>query len=176
MITTILNQKNISYKYGLSYKIGYLDLEEKIGIINLLEYDILAISNKEDDDKIIKKLNMEINIINDNNLSEKDALNNPQLFCKLTKNYDIIPKLQIINNFNLFRYNNGIKLIFKYISIIFNKEEIYDLTFVNFDEFSYKGDTEIFFDDKNFKIENSTMKKIWNKKYNFNLWRNWNYI
>ena len=71
--------------------------------------------------------------------------------------------MQIINNFNLFRYNNGIKLIFKYISIIFNKDEIYDLTFVNFDEFSYNGDTEIFFDDKNFKIENSTMKKIWGK-------------
>ena len=159
--TSILNKKKLSYKYGISYKIGYLDLEEKVGVINLLEYDILSMCDERNPN--IKNLDMEINIINKDNLSENDLLNNPQLYCKLTKDYDISPKLKFINKCNLFRYTKGLKISFKYLSIIFNKDEIYDLTFVNFDEFSYNGDTEIFF-DKNFDIENSSMKKIWNQK------------
>jgi hypothetical protein len=48
----------------------------------------------------------------------------------------------------------------KYISIIFNKNKIYDLTFINFDEFAYNEDTEIFFDNKNFDKENYSLKKL----------------
>ena len=161
IIISTLRQKNISYKYGLSYKISYLDLEEKVGLINILEYDILS-EVEEKDGKYIKKLNMEINIINGKNISEDELLGNPQLYCKLTKNYTIIPTIKVINCYNLFKYNKGLKIIFKYITILFNKDEIYDLTFVNFDEFMYNEDTEIFFDTKNYLVENSTMKKIEN--------------
>ena len=106
---------------------------------------------------------MEANLINGNNKSEKKLLENPQLLCKLTKDYNIIPKLKIINSYNLFKYNKGLKIVFKYITIIFNKDETYDLTFVNFDEFICNEDTEIFFNSNNYSLENSTMKKIWNK-------------
>ena len=161
IIISTLRQKNISYKYGLSYKISFLDLEEKVGLINILEYDILS-EVEEKDGKYIKKLNMEINIINRKNISEDELLENPQLYCKLTKNYTIIPTIKVINCYNLFKYNKGLKIIFKYITILFNKDEIYDLTFVNFDEFMYNEDTEVFFDNKNYLVENSTMKKIEN--------------
>ena len=48
----------------------------------------------------------------------------------------------------------------KYISIIFNENKKYDLNFVNFDEFAYNEDTEIFFDKNNFEKENSTLLKL----------------
>ena len=162
--TSILNKKKIEYKYGLSYKLGYLYLEEKVGSINLLNYDILSEVIKDDENIIKKRLILEINIIKNNFLTgEKNGLN-PQLFCKLTKNYNITPNLNIINTYNLFSYDKGIKIDMKYISIIFNKDEIYDLTFVNFDELSYNEDTEIFFDKKNFEKENSTFLKLSEKE------------
>ena len=159
MITSILKEQHISYKYGLSYKIGYMELEEKVGKINILNYDILSVST-EKDNKNTKKLDMEIKIINGNNLPSKDYIENPQLFCKLTKSYKTIPKLSIVNRFNLFEYNNGLKIFLEHLSIIFNKDETYDLAMVNFDEFSCNDDTEIFFDSNRFEKSNSTMKKI----------------
>ena len=159
MITSILKEQHISYKYGLSYKIGYMDLEEKVGKINILNYDILSVSNGKDN-KNAKKLDMEIKIINENNLQSEDYIENPQLFIKLTKSYKIIPKLSIVNKFNLFEYNNGLKIVLNHLSIIFNKDETYDLAMVNFDEFSCNNDTEIFFDSNRFEKSISTMKKI----------------
>ena len=103
---------------------------------------------------------MEINIIKGDYLLQKELSSNPQLFCKLSKDYKIIPKLKIINSYNLFSYDKGLKIDMKYISIIFNKNKIYDLTFINFDEFAYNDDTEIFFDDKNFDKENYSLKKL----------------
>jgi len=162
--TSFLNKKKIEYKFGLSYKLGYLYLEEKVGSINLLNYDILSEVIKDDENIIKKRLILEINIIKNNFLEgEKNGLN-PQLFCKLTKNYNITPNINIINTYNLFSYDKGIKIDMKYISIIFNKDEIYDLTFVNFDELSYNEDTEIFFDNKNFEKENSTLLKLSEKE------------
>ena len=70
MITSILKEQHISYKYGLSYIIGYMDLEEKVGKINILNYDILSVSNGKDN-KNAKKLDMEIKIINENNFHQK---------------------------------------------------------------------------------------------------------
>ena len=141
--SSILNLKKIEYKYGLSYKLGYLNLQEKIGSINLLNYDIL-----------------EINIIKGDLTLQKNLSSNPQLFCKLSKNYKIIPELKTINDYNLFSYDQGLKIDMKYLSIIFTKNKIYDLTFINFDEFAYNDDTEIFFDNKNFDKENSSLKKL----------------
>ena len=163
MITSILKERHISYKYGLSYKIGYMDLEEKVGKINILNYDILSVSTGKDN-KNTKKLDMEIKIINGNNLPSEDYIENPQLFCKLTKSYKIIPKLSIVNKFNLLEYNNGLKIVLKHLSIIFIKDETYDLGMVNFDEFSCNDDTEIFFDSNRFEKSNSTMKKIYDNK------------
>jgi len=157
--SSILNHNKIEYKYGLSFKLGYLHLQAKIGTINLLNYDILSIPDKTKENKI-KKLKMEINIIKGDPLLQKELSSNPQLFCKLTKNYKIIPKLKIINSYNLFSYDKGLKIDMKYISIIFNKNKIYDLTFINFDEFAYNEDTEIFFDNKNFDRENYSLKKL----------------
>ena len=158
--SSILNKKKIKYKYGLSFKIGYLELPEKIGTINLLNYDILSEIYKKNANEIIKRLNLEINIIKGDIIFEPDLCLNPQLFCKLTKEYEITPSLNIINKYNLFRYDKGIKIDMKYISIIFEENKIYDLTFVNFDEFAYNEDTEIFFDKKNFEKENSTLLKL----------------
>ena len=157
--SSILNLKKIEYKYGLSYKLGYLYLQEKIGSINLLNYDILSTpyNTKEN---IIKKLKMEINIIKGDLTLQKNLSSNPQLFCKLSKNYKIIPELKTINDYNLFSYDQGLKIDMKYLSIIFTKNKIYDLTFINFDEFAYNDDTEIFFDNKNFDKENSSLKKL----------------
>ena len=139
---------------------GYLYLQEKTGSINLLNYDILSEYYKDKENKVKKRINMEINIIKENSLTERELSLNPQLFCKLTKNYAITPSIDIINKYNLFKYDKGIKIDMKYISIIFNKNEIYDLTFVNFDEFSYNEDTEIFFDKNNFDKENSSLLKL----------------
>ena len=158
--SSILNKKKIKYKYGLSFKIGYLDLEEKTGTINLLNYDILSEMYKKDKNNIIKRLNLEVNIIKGDIFSEEDLCINPQLFCKLTKEYGITPSINIINKYNLFRYDKGIKIDMKYISIIFNENKKYDLTFVNFDEFTYNEDTEIFFDKNDFEKENSTLLKL----------------
>ena len=143
----------------MSYKLGYLYLQEKIGSINLLKYDILSTpyNTKEN---IIKKLKMEINIIKGDLTLQKNLSSNPQLFCKLSKNYKIIPELKTINDYNLFSYDQGLKIDMKYLSIIFTKNKIYDLTFINFDEFAYNDDTEIFFDNKNFDKENSSLKKL----------------
>ena len=143
---------------------GYLYLQEKTGSINLLNYDILSEYYKDKENKVKKRINMEINIIKENSLTERELSLNPQLFCKLTKNYGITPSIDIINKYNLFKYDKGIKIDMKYISIIFNKNEIYDLTFVNFDEFSYNEDTEIFFDKNNFDKENSSLLKLSEKE------------
>ena len=160
---SILNKRKIEYKYGLTFKLGYLNLSEKVGSLNLLNYDILSEINKNEEN-IIKKLKLEINIIKGNILSEKELCLNPQLFCKLTKDYKITPSINIINKYNLFKYDIGIKIDMKYISIIFNQNKIYDLTFVNFDEFAYNDDTDIFFDKKNFDKENSTLMKLSEKE------------
>ena len=162
--SSILNKKKINYKYGLSFKLGYLYLREKVGSINLLNYDILSVYYKDEENKIKKRINMEISIIKENSLTESELCLNPQLFCKLTKNYKITPSLNIINKYNLFKYDKGIKIDMKYISIIFDQNKSYDLTFVNFDEFSYNEDTEIFFDKKNFDKENSTLLKLSEKE------------
>jgi hypothetical protein len=161
--SSFLKKEKIEYKYGLSFKLGYLYLQEKIGSINLLNYDILS-RNDKSKEKNIKKLDMEINIIKKALLSEKELSSNPQLFCKLTKDYKIIPKLNVINEYNLFKYDKGLKIDIKFISIIFKKNKKYDLTFVNFDEFSYNEDTEIFFDKKNFDKENSSFKKLFEEE------------
>ena len=104
---------------------------------------------------------MKIKIINENNISEKEALINPQLHFKNPKHYLLIPDPQIIINSNLFKYNQGLEIIFKYMSIIFTDKETYDFTSVNLGELCYDGDTEIFFDDTNYNKEYSSMKKLW---------------
>ena len=47
------------------------------------------------------------------------------------------------------------------MSIIFNDKETYDFSGVNLDELCYDGDTEIYFDDKNYIKDYSSMKKLW---------------
>jgi hypothetical protein len=161
--TSILRKENIEYKYGISFKIGYLYLQEKVGSINLLNYDILS-NNDKSKEKITKKLKLETNIIKGELLSQKELCLNPQLFVKLTKNYKIIPNLNIINDYNLFSYDKGLKINMKYITIIFAQNKIYDLTFINLDELSYNDDTEIFFDKKNFDKNNSSFIKLYEKE------------
>jgi hypothetical protein len=61
-----LNKNNIEYKYGLSFKLGYLELQENFGLINLLNYDILFNKYKTEENSIIKRINLDINIIKGN--------------------------------------------------------------------------------------------------------------
>ena len=106
---------------------------------------------------------MEINIINEN-ISEEEALLNPQLHCKNDKNYILNPSLEIINNTNLFKYNKGLEIILGNISIIFTNKKEYDLTNINFGELCYDGGIEIYFDEINFKKEKSSFRKLWDKQ------------
>ena len=106
---------------------------------------------------------MEINIINGQNISDEEKLLNPQLYCKNDKNYKLNPSLDIINNSNLFKYDKGLEIIFDKISIVFSNKEVYDLTNINFDELSYDGNYDIFFDETNYKKEKSTFKKLWER-------------
>ena len=158
-ITSTLKTLNIDCKYGLKYIINNYELKENIGKINLLEYEVLGYINTEEDYN--KNINMEIKIINEKNITEKEALSNPQLHLKNPKHYYLIPNPNIIINSNLFKYDKGLEIMFKYISIIFNDKETYDITGINLGELCYDGDTEIYFDDNNYIREYSSMKKLW---------------
>ena len=106
---------------------------------------------------------MEINIISDKNISEEEALLNPQLFIKNDKKYKIDPTLDIINKSNLFKYNKGLEIFLGKLSILFKDNNTYDLTNVNLDEICYDGDKGIYLDEKNFNKEKSSFKKLWDK-------------
>ena len=160
-ITSTLNILNNNCKYGLNYKINEFEIEKNIRKLNLLEYDAQGLIKTENN--YYKELNMEISIINTENISEKEALLNPQLHCKNDKNYKLNPTLDIINNSNLFKYNKGLEIIFENISIIFTNKELYDFTSINFDELCYDGNYDIFFDESKYKKEKSTFKKLWDK-------------
>ena len=100
-----------------------------------------------------------IKVISENNISEKEALLNPQLHFKNPKHYLLNPDPSEVVNSNLFNYNKGLEIIFQYMSIIFTDKETYDFTSINLGELCYDGDTEIFFDDANYK-----KKKFFNEK------------
>ena len=53
--SSILNRKKMEYKYGLSFKFGYLYLQEKTCSINLLNYDILSEYYKYKENKVKKE-------------------------------------------------------------------------------------------------------------------------
>ena len=158
-IISTLNILKINCKYGLQYKLNGLDLKNNIGKINILEYDLSGLIKTED--TYNKNIDMEIRIINEKNITEKEALLNPQLHCRNSKIYLLIPDLYTINKSNLFNYDKGLEIRFKYMSIILTNREKYDLTSINFDELIYDGNTEICFDDINYLKENSSMKKLW---------------
>ena len=158
-IISTLNILKIKCKYGLNYIINNFELKDNIGKINLLEYEILGYIKT--DKSYNRNINMKIEIINENNISEKEALLNPQLHFKNPKHYLLDPDPQIIINSNLFKYNKGLEILFKYISVIFTDKEEYDFTSINLGELSYDGDTEIYFDDINYIKEYSSMKKLW---------------
>ena len=157
-IASSLNILNIDCKYGFDCKINDYEIEKNIRQLHLLEYDAFGYIKTEN--SYYKELNMEINIINTENISEKEALLNPQLHCKNDKNYILNPTLDIINKSNLFHYNKGLEIIFENVSIIFTDKETYDLTSINFDELCYDG-SDIFFDGSKYKKEKSTFKKLW---------------
>ena len=138
-----------------------LKSKKKIRKINLLEYD--AENYIKTENNYYKELKMEINIINGQNISDEEKLLNPQMHCKNDKNYKLNPSLDIINNSNLFKYDKGLEIIFDKISIVFSNKEVYDLTNINFDELSYDGNYDIFFDETNYKKEKSTFKKLWER-------------
>ena len=160
-ITSSLKILNVNCRYGLNYKINDFEIEKNIRKINLLEYDSQGSIKTEND--YYKELRMEISIINEENISEEEALLNPQLHCKNDKNYKLNPSLDIINNSNLFLYNKGLEIIFDNISIIFSNKELYDFTSINFDELCYDGNYDIFFDESKYKKEKSTFKKLWDR-------------
>ena len=160
-ITSTLKILNVNCKYGLNYKINDFEIEKKIRKINLLEYD--AENYIKTENNYYKELKMEINIINEENISDEEKLLNPQMHCKNDKNYKLNPSLDIINNSNLFKYDKGLEIIFDKISIVFSNKEVYDLTNINFDELSYDGNYDIFFDETNYKKEKSTFKKLWER-------------
>ena len=160
-ITSSLKILDVNCRYGLNYKINDFEIEKNIRKINLLEYDAQGSIKTEND--YYKELRMEISIINEENISEEEALLNPQLHCKNDKNYKLNPSLDIINNSNLFQYNKGLEIIFENISIIFSNKELYDFTSINFDELCYDGNYDIFFDESKYKKEKSTFKKLWDR-------------
>ena len=160
-ITSSLKILNVNCRYGLNYKINDFMIEKNIRKINLLEYDAQGSIKTEND--YYKELRMEIRIVNEDNISEEEALLNPQLHCKNDKNYKLNPSLDIINNSNLFQYNKGLEIIFENISIIFSNKELYDFTSINFDELCYDGNYDIFFDESKYKKEKSTFKKLWDR-------------
>ena len=160
-ITSSLKILNVNCRYGLNYKISDFEIEKNIRKINLLEYDAQGSIKTEND--YYKELRMEISIINEENISEEEALLNPQLHCKNDKNYKLNPSLDIINNSNLFQYKKGLEIIFENISIIFSNKELYDFTSINFDELCYDGNYDIFFDESKYKKEKSTFKKLWDR-------------
>ena len=106
---------------------------------------------------------MDINVVNDKNISEEEALLNPQLFIIFNKRYKINPSIEIINKSNLFKYDKGLEIILGNITILFSNKNVYDLTSINLNELIYDGDKEIFFDEINFKKEKSSFKKLWDK-------------
>jgi hypothetical protein len=158
-VISTLNVLKIKCKYGLIYKLNDFELKENRGKINLIDYELSGMIKTED--TYHKNINMEITIINENNISEKEALLNPQLHCRNENIYFLIPDLNTINHSNLFKYNKGLEIRFKYMTVIFSDREIYDFTSINFDELIYDGNTEIFFDDNNYIKEQSSMKKLW---------------
>ena len=159
-IISTLSILKIKCKYGFNYKLNNYKIDKNIRKINLLEYEVQGYINSENN--YYKELELEINIISEKNLTEKEALIlNPQLHCKNDKNYMLNPNLEQMNKSNLFKYNKGLEIILGNISIIFSDKKIYDLTNVNFGEIKYDGDKEIFFDDINYKKEYSSFKKIW---------------
>ena len=160
-VVSTLKVLNTNCKYGLFYKLNDLELGKKVGKINLLELDLLG--KIKSSDTLNKNISLEVSVIDGNNISEMEALLNPQLLCKMTKHYLLIPNLQFINSCNLFKYKEGIEIMFKYISVIFTSNKAYDFTCINFDELCYDGDTEIYFDDINFDKKNSSMKKLWDE-------------
>ena len=151
----------INCKYGFEYRINNFEIKKNIGKINLLEYEILGYIQPKND--YYKEINLDINIISEKNISEKEALLNPQLYVKNDKKYKLDPSLEIINNSNLFKYNKGLEILLGNMSILFTNKNIYDLTNINLGELSYDGDTEIFFDETNFKKEESSFKELWDK-------------
>ena len=160
-VISTLKILNINCKYGLSYKINDLELGEKVGKINLLELDLLG--KIKSSDTLNKNISLEVAVIDGNNLSDMQALLNPQLHCKMTKHYLLIPNLKYINSCNLFKYKEGLEIMFKYMSVVYTSNKAYDFTSINFDELCYDGDTEIYFDDINFDKNNSSMKKLWDE-------------
>ena len=158
-ITSTLKILKVNCRYGLDFKLNNFEIQKNIKRINLLEYEVQGLIKTENN--YYKELILEINIISEKNISEKEASLNPQLHCKNDKNYILIPCLDIINKTNLFKYNKGLEVIFGNISIIFIDKNEYDLTNINFGELSYDGDYEIYFDDSHFKKDNSSFKKLW---------------
>ena len=150
---------NIECKYGLKYFMNNYELKENVGKINLLEYEVLGYINTEKD--YYKNIDMGIEIIDEKDITEKEALLNPQLHFKNPKHYFLVPNPTIIFNSNLFKYDKGLEILFQYMSVIFNDKETYDITGINIGELCYDGDTEIYFDDENFIKEFSSMKKLW---------------
>ena len=151
----------INCRYGLDFKINNYEIPKKKKKINLIKYEVDGIIHPKNDYK--KELEMEINIISEKNIPEKEALLNPQLFLKNSKKYRLIPSLDIINNSNLFKYDKGLEILLGKFTILFKDKTTYDLTGVNIDEICYDGDKEIYFDKINFKKEKSTFKKLWDK-------------
>ena len=160
-IISTLDVLKINCRFGLDYKINNFEIKKNIRKINLLEYEVLGYIQTKN--IYYKELEMEINIINEN-ISEEEALLNPQLHCKNDKNYILNPSLEIINNTNLFKYNKGLEIILGNISIIFTNKKEYDLTNINFGELCYDGGIEIYFDEINFKKEKSSFRKLWDKQ------------
>ena len=160
-VVSTLKILNVNCKFGLIYKLNDLELGKKVGKINLLELDLLG--KIKSSDTLNKNISLEVEVIDGKNMSDMEALLNPQLHCKMTKHYLLIPNLQFINNCNLFKYKEGLEIMFKYISVIFTSKKTYDFTGINLDELCYDGDTEIYFDDINFDKKNSSMKKLWDE-------------
>ena len=160
-VVSTLKILNVNCKFGLIYKLNDLELGKKVGKINLLELDLLG--KIKSSDTLNKNISLEIEVIDGKNMSDMEALLNPQLHCKMTKHYLLIPNLQFINNCNLFKYKEGLEIMFKYMSVIFTSKKTYDFTGINLDELCYDGDTEIYFDDINFDKKNSSMKKLWDE-------------
>ena len=158
-ITSTLKILKVNCRYGLDFKLNNFEIQKNIKRINLLEYEVQGLIKTENN--YYKEVILEINIISEKNITEKEASLNPQLHCKNDKNYILIPCLDIINKTNLFKYNKGLEVIFGNISIIFSDKNEYDLTNINFGELSYDGDYEIYFDDSHFKKDNSSFKKLW---------------
>ena len=151
----------INCRYGLDFKINNYEIPKNIRKINLIKYEVQGFIKPKNDYK--KELEMEINIISDKNISEEEALLNPQLFIKNDKKYKIDPTLDIINKSNLFKYNKGLEIFLGKLSILFKDNNSYDFTNVNLDEICYDGDKGIYLDEKNFNKEKSSFKKLRDK-------------